>query len=149
MEEQIIRLLGSKDYVPANVPELLQLLRWPPNRQQELQRVLQAGVSFGAVVTDAGYGISAPFRQGLSALGLLWAVGIPKTQKVYVNTIHVGMTYKADEPKPLKPGAPSGTPSVKRTTATWIALLGFATMLMNLFGVNLFFAGLHSYANAG
>jgi cytochrome c-type biogenesis protein CcsB len=41
------------------------------------------------------------------------------------------------------------TPSVKRTTATWIALIGFATMLMNLFGVNLFFEGLHSYANAG
>jgi cytochrome c-type biogenesis protein CcsB len=41
------------------------------------------------------------------------------------------------------------TPSVKRTTATWIALLGFLTMLMNLFGVNLFFEGLHSYANAG
>ncbi|ROP30799.1 c-type cytochrome biogenesis protein CcsB [Couchioplanes caeruleus] len=41
------------------------------------------------------------------------------------------------------------TPSVKRTVATWIALLGFATMLMNLFGVNLFFEGLHSYANAG
>jgi cytochrome c-type biogenesis protein CcsB len=40
------------------------------------------------------------------------------------------------------------TPSVKRTTATWIALLGFLTMLMNLFGVNLFFEGLHSYANA-
>jgi cytochrome c-type biogenesis protein CcsB len=41
------------------------------------------------------------------------------------------------------------TPSVKRTTATWLALLGFATILMNLFGVNLFFSGLHSYANAG
>jgi cytochrome c-type biogenesis protein CcsB len=41
------------------------------------------------------------------------------------------------------------TPSVKRTTATWIALFGFATMLMNLFGVNLFFSGLHSYANPG
>ena len=41
------------------------------------------------------------------------------------------------------------TPSVKKTTATWIALLGFATMLMNLFGVNLFFSGLHSYANPG
>ncbi|WP_328464329.1 c-type cytochrome biogenesis protein CcsB [Actinoplanes sp. NBC_00393] len=41
------------------------------------------------------------------------------------------------------------TPSVKRTTATWIALLGFVTMLMNLFGVNLFFEGLHSYADAG
>jgi cytochrome c-type biogenesis protein CcsB len=40
------------------------------------------------------------------------------------------------------------TPSVKRTTATWIAVFGFLTMLMNLFGVNLFFEGLHSYANA-
>ena len=29
-----------------------------------------------------------------------------------------------------------------------IAILGFATMLMNLFGVNLFFEGLHSYADA-
>jgi SRSO17 transposase len=50
---------------------------------EELQRVMQAGVSFGAVVADAGYGNSAPFRQGLSALGLLWAVGIPRIQKVY------------------------------------------------------------------
>jgi cytochrome c-type biogenesis protein CcsB len=39
------------------------------------------------------------------------------------------------------------TPSVRRTTATWIAVLGFLTMLMNLFGVNLFFDGLHSYAD--
>jgi cytochrome c-type biogenesis protein CcsB len=37
------------------------------------------------------------------------------------------------------------TPSVKRTTAIGIAVLGFLTMLMNLFGVNLFFSGLHSY----
>jgi cytochrome c-type biogenesis protein CcsB len=41
------------------------------------------------------------------------------------------------------------TPSVKRNVATWIAILGFGTMLMNLFGVNLFFSGLHSYANPG
>jgi ABC-type transport system involved in cytochrome c biogenesis permease subunit len=41
------------------------------------------------------------------------------------------------------------TPSVKRTTATWIAIIGFVTMLINLFGVNLFVSGLHSYANAG
>jgi cytochrome c-type biogenesis protein CcsB len=39
------------------------------------------------------------------------------------------------------------TPSVRRSTATWLAILGFATMLMNLFGVNLFFEGLHSYAD--
>jgi ribonuclease R len=40
MKEQIIRLLGQKNYVPANVPELLRLLRFPPHRQQELQAVL-------------------------------------------------------------------------------------------------------------
>lgn len=38
------------------------------------------------------------------------------------------------------------TPSVKRTVVTWIAVLGWATMMVNLFGVNLFIAGLHSYA---
>lgn len=39
------------------------------------------------------------------------------------------------------------TPSVKRNVVVWIALFGFATMLMNLFGVNMFFEGLHSYAD--
>ncbi|MBM7491978.1 cytochrome c-type biogenesis protein CcsB [Micromonospora luteifusca] len=37
------------------------------------------------------------------------------------------------------------TPSVKRNVATLLAVLGFLTMLMNLFGVNIFFTGLHSY----
>ncbi len=38
------------------------------------------------------------------------------------------------------------TPSVKRTTATWIAVLGWVTMMVNLYGVNLVISGLHSYA---
>ncbi|MEV0267212.1 c-type cytochrome biogenesis protein CcsB [Hamadaea sp. NPDC050747] len=38
------------------------------------------------------------------------------------------------------------TPSVNRRVVMWIAVLGFLTMLMNLFGVNFFFTGLHSYA---
>ncbi|MEU8081986.1 c-type cytochrome biogenesis protein CcsB [Catellatospora citrea] len=37
------------------------------------------------------------------------------------------------------------TPSIKRSTAAWIAVIGFLTMMMNLFGVNIFFTGLHSY----
>jgi SRSO17 transposase len=68
----------------AGVPEACWVERSKPEiALDELQRVMQAGVSFGAVVTDAGYGISAPFRHGLSALGLVWAVGIPRIQKVY------------------------------------------------------------------
>jgi cytochrome c-type biogenesis protein CcsB len=38
------------------------------------------------------------------------------------------------------------TPSVKRSVATWIAVAGWAAMMVNLFGINLFIAGLHSYA---
>ena len=41
MDEEILKLLGRTDYAPANVPELLRLLRWPPNRQQQLQQALQ------------------------------------------------------------------------------------------------------------
>jgi len=48
-----------------------------------------AGVTFGVVVADAGYGISAEFRHALSARGLTWAVGIPRTQKVYPLTVQV------------------------------------------------------------
>jgi SRSO17 transposase len=68
----------------AGVPEAFWTQRSKPEiALAELRRVMQAGVSFGAVLADAGYGISAPFRQGLSALGLLWAAGIARIQKVY------------------------------------------------------------------
>jgi SRSO17 transposase len=68
----------------AGVPEAFWVERSKPEiALEELQRVMQAGVSFRAVVMDAGYGMSAPFRHGLSALGLLWAAGIARTQKVY------------------------------------------------------------------
>ena len=49
----------------------------------EIDRVMAAGVRFGCVLADAGYGLSAPFRQGLTTRGLAWAVGIPRHLKVY------------------------------------------------------------------
>lgn len=49
----------------------------------ELDRLIAAGVRFGTVLADAGYGTSAEFRHGLGARGLRWAVGIPRNQKVY------------------------------------------------------------------
>ncbi|MEV4131066.1 c-type cytochrome biogenesis protein CcsB [Dactylosporangium sp. NPDC049742] len=38
------------------------------------------------------------------------------------------------------------TPSVSRRITSWIAVVGWLTMLVNLFGVNLVASGLHSYA---
>jgi SRSO17 transposase len=49
----------------------------------ELDRLLAAGLRFGLVLADAGYGASAAFRRGLDKRELRWAVGIARTQKVY------------------------------------------------------------------
>jgi len=57
----------------------------------EIDRVRAAGVRFGCVLADAGYGLSAPFRQALSERGLTRAVGIPGRQKVY--PANVGLIF--------------------------------------------------------
>jgi cytochrome c-type biogenesis protein CcsB len=41
------------------------------------------------------------------------------------------------------------TPSVRGRWATWIAMLGWATMMVNLFFINFVVSGLHSYAGVG
>src|SRR3954453_21264963 len=39
----------------------------------------------------------------------------PKTGMLYINTLHLGMTYEAGDPPKLVPGRPSGSGTVKRT----------------------------------
>lgn len=68
----------------AGIPAPLRMSRTKPEiALVEIDRLIAAGVRFGTVLADAGYGLSAAFRQGLSARKLTWAVGIPKHQKVY------------------------------------------------------------------
>ena len=68
----------------ARVPEERRVYHTKPEiALQEIDRIRAAGVRFGSVLADAGYGLSAPFRQALSERGLKWAVGIPCKQKVY------------------------------------------------------------------
>ncbi len=54
MKDQIVRLLDQKDYVPANVPELLRLLRLPPHRQQLLQGALRELEQSGRIARIKG-----------------------------------------------------------------------------------------------
>lgn len=68
----------------AGVPEEHRLPKSKPEMAiEEIDRARAAGVRFGCVLADAGYGLSAPFRHALSARRLTWAVGIPGRQKVY------------------------------------------------------------------
>jgi SRSO17 transposase len=68
----------------AGVPKPLRLHRSKSDiALAELDRALAAGVRFGVVLADAAYGSGTGFRRALSDRGLTWAVGIPRTQKVY------------------------------------------------------------------
>jgi SRSO17 transposase len=75
----------------------------------ELDRLRAAGMRFGTVLADAGYGASAAFRHGLDARGLCWAVGIPRNQKVYGVGVHLvppagraGKSAPSEEPRPAE-----------------------------------------------
>jgi len=68
----------------AGVPAEYRTARTKPEiALAEIDRVIAAAVRFGCVLADAGYGLSAPFRQGLTARKLNWAVGIPRHLKAY------------------------------------------------------------------
>ena len=73
----------------------------------ELDRVRQAGVTFGAVVADAGYGSSTAFRHGLSARGMRWAVGIASHHGVYRLDVTLAEQHKQRTGRPAKHQVPS------------------------------------------
>jgi SRSO17 transposase len=75
----------------------------------EIDRVIAAGCRFGRVVADAGYGVSAAFRQGLSDRGLVWAVGVPRVQNVYAPTVEL-LWPRAATGRPRKHPVPSEEP---------------------------------------
>ena len=50
---------------------------------EEIDRVIAAGIRFGDVLADVGYGGGSEFRHGLTKRDLKWAVGITSNQGVY------------------------------------------------------------------
>ena len=92
----------------------------------ELDRLIAAGVRFGTVLADAGYGMGAEFRQALSARGLAWAVGIPRHQKVYPRGVELvfpvaarGRPRKRHVPNVLSVSAQDMLAQAKWRTLAW------------------------------
>ncbi|MEM7391132.1 MAG: ribonuclease R [Verrucomicrobiota bacterium] len=54
MNEKIIKLMGRKNYVPANLPELLRLLRRPAGHQRQLQSELKELEKAGRIARIKG-----------------------------------------------------------------------------------------------
>ena len=93
----------------------------------EIDRAMAANMRFGCVLADAGYGLSAPFRQGLTERGLTWAVGIPRHQKVYPVDVKLiwpitkvrGKPRKHHVPDILSIAAEQMLASAKWKTVSW------------------------------
>jgi SRSO17 transposase len=106
------RCRGAGIPVPARQPRA----KWQL-ALEELDRVQAAGVTFGLVLADAGYGMNAQFRQALTARRLRWAVGIPVTLQVYPPDVRLSWRRKnggrRKHPRPL--AAPRSVRTFART----------------------------------
>lgn len=112
----------------AKVPAEARAYRTKPDiARAEIDRVRSAGVRFGGILADAGYGLSGPFRQALTERGLTWAVGIPYKQKVYPADVamifpvagrgrprksHVPACHQAGNPDPAQPASAANMPAL-------------------------------------
>ena len=66
----------------AGVPVEYRAARTKPEvALAEIDRVIAAGVRFGCVVADAGYGLSARFRQGLQLANLAGPLAFRATSR--------------------------------------------------------------------
>lgn len=72
----------------------------------EIRRIRQAGVRFQDVLADAGYGACAQFRHALTAMQIIWAVGISPEQLVYPTTVRLRFP-RATTGRPRKHGVPT------------------------------------------
>src|SRR4051794_7447574 len=94
----------------AGVPgEHRRALTKPDLALAEVDRVTAAGVRFGRVLADAGYGAGAAFRRGLSVRRLAWAVGILKTRNVDPAAVEL-LWPVAARGRPRKHPVPSEAP---------------------------------------
>jgi SRSO17 transposase len=87
----------------------------------EIERVVASGTTFGDVLADAGYGMCAEFRRGLTDLGLRWAVGISCDQFVYAMSTRLRPIEAQTEGRPRTHRAATAKPRRARDV---IASLG-------------------------
>jgi SRSO17 transposase len=86
----------------CGVPEDLAFKKKGVIALEELGLLIEAGVRFGVVLADAGYGVSSAFRAGLRLMNLRYAVGVAANQGVYPPDVAV----TAPERLPARTGRP-------------------------------------------
>ncbi|MGF6640934.1 SRSO17 transposase [Paraburkholderia sp. MM6662-R1] len=88
-------------YVPAGIPDDLAFETKPQIALAQLREAMASGVAPGIVLADAGYGDETAFREGVTELGLLYALGIRPGTSVWA---------PGTAPLPPKPWSGRGKP---------------------------------------
>jgi SRSO17 transposase len=106
----------------AGVPDALRGAQSKPAiALAEIDRLVAAGLQFGCVLADAGYGSSPTFRRGLDARGLAWAAGVACTQLVYPATVRLrpSLTPTGRPAKHPVPSRPACSAAVMLERQRW------------------------------
>jgi len=88
----------------AGVPQTLVFATKAAIALAQMRQALSQGVQAGVVLADAGYGDETAFRDGITAMGLLYAVGIRPATTVWA---------PGTGPLPPKPWAGRGRPATR------------------------------------
>ncbi len=67
----------------AGVPEEIRFQTKPEIALDQIRRALAAGVPVGVVLADAGYGIDTGFRTTITALGLVYVLGVQSSTSLW------------------------------------------------------------------
>lgn len=85
----------------AGVPEEVAFQTKPQIALAQIRAAMEAGVPTAPVLADAGYGVDTAFRDGITELGLAYAVGVQSTTSAW---------QPGTEPLPAKPWSGRGRP---------------------------------------
>jgi len=85
----------------TEVPEEVEFQTKPEIAMEQIRAAVAANVARGIVLADAAYGINTEFRDGLTGLGLPYAVGVQSSMTVW---------EPGKQPLPAKPRGKTGRP---------------------------------------
>jgi len=85
----------------TEVPEEVEFKTKPEIAMDQVRVALETQVARGIVLADAAYGINTEFREGLTQLGLQYAVGVQSSMTVW---------EPGQQPLPAKPRGKTGRP---------------------------------------
>jgi SRSO17 transposase len=98
----------------VGVPKNVEFRTKPQIALEQIQWACEAGLPRGVVVIDAGYGVEAKFRSGISALNLKYVAGVKTTTTVWAPDTLAANSGRGHRAARTSPDAASAPVSVEK-----------------------------------